>query len=51
MSSPWHIGSSGMGADDIKAMLADGPDDRKVIVDVKSILDKAEFADYRYWRL
>ena len=40
-----------MGADDIKAMLADGPDDRKVIVDVKSILDKAEFADYRYWRL
>ena len=40
-----------MGADDIKAMLADGPDDRKVVVDVKSILDKAEFTGYRYWRL
>ena len=40
-----------MGADEIKAMLVDGPDDRKVVVDVKSILDKVEFADYRYWRL
>ena len=40
-----------MGADEIKAMLADGPDDRKVIVDVKSILDKTEFSDCRYWRL
>lgn len=40
-----------MGADAIKAMLADGPDDRKVIVDVKSILDKAEFSGKRYWRL
>lgn len=40
-----------MGADDIKAMFVDGPDDRKVVVDVKSILDKAEFAGYRYWRL
>lgn len=40
-----------MGADDLKAMLAYGPDDRKVVVDVKSILDKAEFAGLRYWRL
>lgn len=40
-----------MGADEIKAMLADGPDDRKVVVDVKSILDKADFRDNRYWRL
>lgn len=40
-----------MGADGIKAMLADGPEDRKVVVDVKSILDKKEFSDYRYWRL
>lgn len=40
-----------MGSGDFKAMFAEGPDDRKVVVDVKSILDKAEFADYRYWRL
>lgn len=40
-----------MGADGIKAMLADGPDDRKVVVDVKSILDKSKFAAFRYWRL
>lgn len=40
-----------MGPGAIKAMLADGPDGRKVVVDVKSILDKAEFADYVYWRL
>ena len=40
-----------MSADELKAMLADGPDDRKVVVDVKSILDKAEFAGLRYWRL
>lgn len=40
-----------MPADAFKAMFADGPDERKVLVDVKSILDKAEFAGYRYWRL
>ena len=40
-----------MSIDAYKAMFADGPDDRKVLVDVKSILDKAEFAGYRYWRL
>lgn len=40
-----------MGSDDFKAMFADGPDDRKVLVDVKSILDKAEFSGLRYWRL
>lgn len=37
--------------DGYKAMFAEGPDDRKVLVDVKSVLDKAEFAGYRYWRL
>lgn len=37
--------------DACKAMFADGPDSRKVLVDVKSILDKDEFAGYRYWRL
>lgn len=40
-----------MGVDGFKAMLADGPDGRKVVVDVKSILNKAEFAELRYWRL
>ena len=40
-----------MGVDAYKAMFSDGPDDRKVLVDVKSVLDKAEFAGYRYWRL
>lgn len=40
-----------MGVEDFKAMFANGPDDRKVLVDVKSILDKAEFAGLRYWRL
>lgn len=40
-----------MGADGFKAMFADGPDGCKVVVDVKSILDKSEFAGYRYWRL
>ncbi len=38
-------------AEVIKAMFADGSSDSKVIVDVKSILDKAAFAGYRYWRL
>lgn len=40
-----------MSANAYKAMFADGVDDHKVLVDVKSILDKAKFADYRYWRL
>lgn len=38
-------------SNDVKAFFADGPDDAKVLVDVKSILNKADFADYRYWRL
>lgn len=36
---------------DYKALFADGPDNCKVLVDVKSILDKETFSDYRYWRL
>ena len=40
-----------MNAGDFKAMFADGEDDRKVLVDVKSILNKARFVGYRYWRL
>ena len=40
-----------MSSNAYKAMFVDGVDDHKVLVDVKSILDKAKFADYRYWRL
>lgn len=36
---------------DYKELFADGPDSRKVLVDVKSILDKTAFSGYRYWRL
>lgn len=38
-------------ADRYKVMFSDGPDDHKVIADVKSVLDKTEFTRYRYWRL
>lgn len=40
-----------MSVADYKAMFAEGPADRKVVVDVKSILDKSAFSEYRYWRL
>lgn len=40
-----------MPVDAYRAMFADGPDDRKVLVDVKSILDRDVFSRYRYWRL
>ena len=40
-----------MSADGYKAMFADGSDGHKVLVDVKSILDKHDFESYRYWRL
>ena len=40
-----------MGSDDYKALFNDKPDAEKVLVDVKSILNKADFAGFRYWRL
>ena len=40
-----------LSSDVYKAMFADKPDFEKVLVDVKSILDKSDFAGYRYWRL
>ena len=40
-----------MGSDDIKALFADKNDAEKVLIDVKSILNKADFAAFRYWRL
>ena len=38
---------------DIDAMFASAPNDEKVLIDVKSVLDKnaIEAAGYRYWRL
>ena len=41
----------GMSTDAYKVMFADGPDERKVLIDVKSILNKDDFGGYRYWRL
>ena len=40
-----------MSSDGIKALFADKDDAEKVLVDVKSILNKADFAGFRYWRL
>lgn len=40
-----------LSSDDVKVMFADGLDESKVVVDVKSILDKADFGMCRYWRL
>ena len=40
-----------LASDDVKALFADGADGAKVLVDVKSILSKADFPGYRYWRL
>jgi len=40
-----------MTSDDYKVLFADKADSEKVLVDVKSILDKADFSGYRYWRL
>ena len=38
---------------DIDAMFASAPNEEKVLIDVKSVLDKnaIEAAGYRYWRL
>lgn len=40
-----------MSSEEIKALFADKADDEKVLVDVKSILKKNDFASFRYWRL
>ena len=40
-----------MDSNDYKALFADKPNNEKVLVDVKSILIKDDFAGYRYWRL
>lgn len=38
-------------ADEVRGMFNDNRNDRKVLVDVKSILDASDFPGYRYWRL
>ena len=40
-----------MNSNDYKALFADKPNNEKVLVDVKNILNKDDFAGYRYWRL
>ena len=40
-----------MNSNDYKALFVDKPNNEKVLVDVKSILNKDDFAGYRYWRL
>lgn len=40
-----------LNSNDYKALFADKPNNEKVLVDVKSILNKDDFAGYRYWRL
>ncbi|MDO4290319.1 MAG: nucleotide sugar dehydrogenase [Eggerthellaceae bacterium] len=40
-----------MDSGDYKALFADKSDAEKVLVDVKSILNKADFAGFHYWRL
>lgn len=40
-----------MDSDEIKGLFSDKPDSEKVLVDVKSILNKTDFAGFRYWRL
>lgn len=46
-----HDKFAAMTSDDYKALFADKSDSEKVLVDVKSILNKSDFEDYRYWRL
>lgn len=36
---------------EIMQMYRDGEDDKKILIDVKSVLDKTKFANLRYWRL
>lgn len=40
-----------LSSDEIKALFAKKHNDEKILVDVKSILSKKDFAGYRYWRL
>lgn len=48
-----HNEFKSIGFDQLDAMFREAPDEQKVVIDIKSILDKSAFdrADYRYWRL
>ncbi|MCL1840445.1 MAG: nucleotide sugar dehydrogenase [Propionibacteriaceae bacterium] len=48
-----HAAFRRMGSGDVQDLFGERPDDQKVLVDVKGILDRAEFVGrgYRYWRL
>lgn len=46
-----HDEFAAMTSDDYKAMFCDKDNSEKVIVDVKSILNKSDFTGYSYWRL
>lgn len=48
-----HREFKAMSVDEICSLFADGPNEKKVLIDVKSILDKKtlEEAGYRFWRL
>lgn len=40
-----------MSTEEYRALFAEKPDAEKVLIDVKSVLDRTAFTDYRYWRL
>lgn len=40
-----------MSADEYKAMFGDCSNGKKVLIDVKSLINKCDFLDYRYWSL
>lgn len=46
-----HDKFTAMSSEDYKALFSEKPDNEKVLIDVKSILDKSDFAGLRYWRL
>lgn len=46
-----HDKFTAMSSEDYKALFSVKPDNEKVLIDVKSILDKSDFAGLRYWRL
>lgn len=46
-----HDKFAAMSSVDVKKLFAEKADCKKVLVDVKSILDKSDFTGWRYWRL
>lgn len=46
-----HDAFKKMSGDEYKALFANVPDDKKVLIDVKSLINKCDFPGYRYWSL